>query len=70
MTSSFFATLNALGIAVLGEYVTRFYDQVRSRPMYLIERRVNFPEEVEGAPSPLACPGSQEQGERSRHAVP
>ena len=39
--------MNALGIAVLGEYVTRIYDQVRARPLYLVERRVNFPEEAE-----------------------
>jgi dolichol-phosphate mannosyltransferase len=45
MASSFFGALNALGIAVLGEYVTRIYEQVRSRPLYVIERRVNFPEE-------------------------
>jgi dolichol-phosphate mannosyltransferase len=44
MASSFFGAMNALGIAVLGEYVTRIYDQVRSRPMYLVDRRVNMPE--------------------------
>jgi dolichol-phosphate mannosyltransferase len=46
MTSSFFGAMNALGIAVLGEYVSRIYDQVRSRPLYLVERRVNFPEDA------------------------
>lgn len=40
---TFFATLNALGIAVLGEYVTRIYDQVRARPIYVVDRAVNFP---------------------------
>lgn len=45
MATSFFGSLNALGIAVLGEYVTRIYDQVRSRPMYLVDRRVNVLEE-------------------------
>lgn len=42
ITSSFFGALNALGIAILGEYVVRIYDQVRARPMYLVARRVNF----------------------------
>ncbi len=45
MVSSFFGAMNALGIAVLGEYVTRIYDQVRDRPLYLVDRWVNFPED-------------------------
>jgi len=39
---SFFAALNALGIAMLGEYITRIYDQVRGRPIYLVDRTVNI----------------------------
>jgi len=39
---SFFAALNALGISMLGEYVVRIYDQVRARPLYLIDRTVNM----------------------------
>jgi polyisoprenyl-phosphate glycosyltransferase len=39
---SFFAALNALGISMLGEYVVRIYDQVRSRPLYLVDRTVNI----------------------------
>jgi dolichol-phosphate mannosyltransferase len=42
ITSSFFGALNALGIAILGEYVIRIYDQVRARPMYIVARKVNF----------------------------
>ena len=42
MTASFSGALNAVGIAILGEYVTRIYDQVRGRPMYLVARKVNF----------------------------
>ena len=36
--------LNALGISILGEYVVRIYDQVRERPIYLVDRKVNFRE--------------------------
>jgi dolichol-phosphate mannosyltransferase len=36
--ASFFGALNALGIAVLGEYVVRIYDQVRKRPKFLVAR--------------------------------
>lgn len=55
ITSSFFGALNALGIAILGEYVIRIYDQVRARPMYIVARRVNFPRAAatdESPPSP------------------
>lgn len=41
LTGSFFGTLNALGICILGEYVIRIYDQVRARPLYLVDRAVN-----------------------------
>lgn len=41
ITASFFGMLNALGIAILGEYVVRIYDQVRGRPTFLVDRTVN-----------------------------
>jgi glycosyltransferase involved in cell wall biosynthesis len=40
LVASFFGAINALGICVLGEYVTRIYDQVRARPLYLVDRTV------------------------------
>lgn len=42
ITASFFGTLNALGIGILGEYVTRIYDQVRARPMFIVSTKTNF----------------------------
>ncbi|MGC4006457.1 MAG: hypothetical protein QM811_26375 [Pirellulales bacterium] len=42
LTGSFFGAINALGIAMLGEYVVRIYDQVRNRPLYLVDRLVGF----------------------------
>jgi len=49
LVGSFFGALNALGICILGEYIIRIYDQVRGRPLYLIDRTVNsdLPEEEE-----------------------
>lgn len=41
ITASFFGMLNALGIAVLGEYVVRIFDQVRARPQFIVERTQN-----------------------------
>jgi dolichol-phosphate mannosyltransferase len=40
LSASFFGALNALGISMLGEYVIRIYDQVRSRPLYIVDRVV------------------------------
>jgi dolichol-phosphate mannosyltransferase len=37
--SAFFGAMNALGIAILGEYVARIYDQVRARPTYIVARK-------------------------------
>jgi dolichol-phosphate mannosyltransferase len=42
LIGSFFGALNALGICILGEYVIRIYDQVRHRPLYLVDRTTNI----------------------------
>lgn len=41
LISSFFGAINALGIAILGEYVVRIHDQVRSRPRFIVGHTVN-----------------------------
>ena len=48
LTGSFFGALNALGISILGEYVIRIYDQVRGRPLYIVDRTVNFRPRADG----------------------
>jgi len=40
LVASFFAALNSLGIAVLGEYLVRVVDQVQGRPAYLVDQVV------------------------------
>jgi polyisoprenyl-phosphate glycosyltransferase len=42
LLGSFFAALNALGFSILGEYLIRIYDQVRGRPLFLVDRTVNM----------------------------
>ncbi len=37
-TVAFFGAMNALGIAVVGEYIVRIYDQVRNRPKFIVDR--------------------------------
>lgn len=41
ISASFFGSLNAMGIAILGEYVARIYDQVRARPQFVVDRVVS-----------------------------
>lgn len=45
ITVCFFGSINALGIGILGEYVIRIYNQVRQRPLFVIERCTNDPKE-------------------------
>lgn len=42
MVVSLFGAINSLGIAILGEYAARIYDQVRARPNYLVQRESGF----------------------------
>jgi dolichol-phosphate mannosyltransferase len=50
ITASFFGALNALGISILGEYVIRIYDQVRSRPVFVadsVKNRLQLPRQAD-----------------------
>ncbi|MDM8542678.1 glycosyltransferase family 2 protein [Desulfococcaceae bacterium HSG9] len=39
---TFFAGVQLLSLGLIGEYIGRIYDEVKHRPMYIIEKKVNF----------------------------
>ena len=39
---SFFSGLQLLAFWLVGEYIGRIYDETKRRPMYIIDKRINF----------------------------
>jgi polyisoprenyl-phosphate glycosyltransferase len=70
VTMSFFAALNALGISMLGEYVVRIYDQVRARPLYLVERTTNLATDAEERNDAGRANAARDQEVDLRHLDP
>jgi polyisoprenyl-phosphate glycosyltransferase len=67
IAASFFGTLNALGVAVLGEYVVAIYEEARCRPLYIIDRTVNLNTATSVARS-HDTPGRRSKGRSRFHA--
>jgi hypothetical protein len=53
--ASFFGGLNALGIAVLGEYVIRIHHQVLGRPTFVVDQVISFVKAPESSPEPISA---------------
>jgi dolichol-phosphate mannosyltransferase len=43
---SFFSGVQLLALGVVGEYIGRIYDEAKRRPMYIVDRKVNFTDPV------------------------
>jgi dolichol-phosphate mannosyltransferase len=44
LTISFFAGIQLLGMGLMGEYIGRIYDEVKKRPMYIVDKKINIEE--------------------------
>ena len=41
---TFFSGIQLLGLGLLGEYIGRIYDEVKKRPKFIIDKKINFDE--------------------------
>ena len=41
---TFFSGIQLLSLGLMGEYVSRIYDEVKRRPMYIVDKKINVPE--------------------------
>lgn len=58
---SFFSGVQLLALGVVGEYIGRIYDETKGRPMYIVDRKVNFSDPVDQSAA------QAEQGAWRRH---
>jgi dolichol-phosphate mannosyltransferase len=68
--TAFFGAMNALGIAILGEYVSRIYDQVRNRPAFIVDRTCNLDQVTKSFESTFDVQDVLRELEEFRRGIP
>lgn len=46
---SFFSGVQLLALGLVGEYIGRIYDESKRRPMYIIDKKINFAEDLDAS---------------------
>jgi hypothetical protein len=41
---TFFSGVQLLSLGLVGEYISRIYDEIKKRPLYIIDKKINFSE--------------------------
>ena len=41
---TFFSGVQLLSLGLVGEYISRIYDEIKKRPLYVIDKKINFSE--------------------------
>jgi dolichol-phosphate mannosyltransferase len=57
----FLGGIQLVTIGIVGEYIARIYEEVKSRPLYLVAARLGYPAEAR-APEPLAAASARGRG--------
>ena len=39
---SFYSGIQLLAMGILGEYIGRIYDEIKQRPRYILDKKINF----------------------------
>lgn len=43
---TFFSGVQLLGLGIVGQYITRIYDESKNRPIYVVKETVNIEEDI------------------------